>query len=255
MTIAGSAQRRYSPSAATMSDVLPETPAANSKKVEPGERHVLSYAAPVDYMPEIPPPGQLDFAIAFTIPFVTTMFFWLFLGAILSVAMGTYFKFSLPMVVAAYFIVVERTKSPGISGFTMTEDVSDHAVAKHHEFDAGKPVALSYESPLDRAKRNPPKNIVGMTFAFLTGFTMAAIAWVALTVIICVSWILGNGRFSKLIGLFYVIGSALVSLVSARVTREVKTGDLDRWWTYGALAGTGLVLLLGGVIFLAIKPY
>ncbi|HWE97307.1 MAG TPA: hypothetical protein VG269_25335 [Tepidisphaeraceae bacterium] len=115
----------------------------------------------------------------------------------------------------------------------------------------GEPGALPYESPVDRAKREPPLNVLGMTFACAIGFAIAAAGVFFLTI-----YAFYNGGPTNRSTLrywaavyFFLFAAAMYGVF--RLSYVPGWRRVSRWWILGLLLGAGAGMLLEGICFAA----
>jgi hypothetical protein len=125
--------------------------------------------------------------------------------------------------------------------------------------DQGLPGPLRYESPRDRAMREPRLNVLGMTFACGIGFAVAAAG------VLFFSAYLYMGVNTNFLGhnpsmghtslrycaavYFFLFSGAMFGVV--RLSRAPGWRKVGRWWTLGMLLGAGAGMLVEGICFAA----
>jgi hypothetical protein len=123
----------------------------------------------------------------------------------------------------------------------------------------GEPGALPYESPLDRAKREPPVNVLGMTFACAVGFAVAAAGVLFLSAYVYMGVntdFLGHNPSMDHSPLRYCAAVYFLLFAGAmygvfRLSKVPGWRRVGRWWAVGMLLGAGAGMLLEGICFVA----
>jgi hypothetical protein len=123
----------------------------------------------------------------------------------------------------------------------------------------GEPGALAYESPVDRAKREPPLNVLGMTFACGIGFTVAAAAVLFFSGYVYMG-VNTNfpGHYPSMdrtplrccAAVYFLLFAGTIYGVF-RLSRVPGWRQVGRWWVLGMLLGAGAGMLLEGICFAA----
>jgi hypothetical protein len=119
--------------------------------------------------------------------------------------------------------------------------------------------ALPYESPLDRARREPPLNVLANTITCAVGFaaTAAAVLFFSAFLYMAVNPnFMGHGDasdhpFSRVFAAVYLLLFAGAIYGIVRLFRKPRWREVGRWWTLGALLGAGAGMLLEGICFAA----
>ncbi|MDB5334352.1 MAG: hypothetical protein JWP03_5503 [Phycisphaerales bacterium] len=122
----------------------------------------------------------------------------------------------------------------------------------------GEPGSLPYESPLDRAKREPPLNVLGMTFACAIGFAVAAAAVLFFSAFVFMGMSSNFDHSSttdhspmRYTAAVYILLFAGTMYGVFRLSHMPGWRQVGRWWALGLLLGTGAGLLLEGICFAA----
>jgi hypothetical protein len=110
---------------------------------------------------------------------------------------------------------------------------------------------LGYESPHDRLQRDPPVNVLAMTFAFAAGFVMSAGGGLFAGIFVYLfADSTGHDNLGfRLLACVYVLCLFPIGIGIARAFRRpgIKTGE--RWFWLGVLFGLGISCLLEGCCF------
>jgi hypothetical protein len=116
------------------------------------------------------------------------------------------------------------------------------------------PPSLGYESPREHLRRNPPVNVLAITFVFGLGFGVGLL--LSLLSGCCVMAIVDGHKFRFGFGIvyglgFYAIALALIWFQIVGWFRAPMARRLSHWFGLGTLFGLGISLLLQGVFLLA----
>ncbi len=114
---------------------------------------------------------------------------------------------------------------------------------------------LNYEAPRDRVVRDPPVNVLGVTFAFACGFGISAGVAIVVSGFL---YFLAETVASEHIGLRfgalgYCIAAIFISLRIATAVTRPGFRTIERWFGLGFLMGLGVACLIEGICF-AVTP-